>query len=46
MFTDDPQLAMFIPALGFDPKAPKKEFEALATQLSPITYAVRSTLRR
>ncbi|HEX4685046.1 MAG TPA: alpha/beta hydrolase [Gemmatimonadaceae bacterium] len=36
--TDDPQLAMFIPALGFDPKAPRSDIEALAKQLSPITY--------
>jgi acetyl esterase/lipase len=38
VFTDDPQLAMFVPALGFDPKAPKKDIEALAKRLSPITY--------
>jgi dipeptidyl aminopeptidase/acylaminoacyl peptidase len=38
VFTDDPQLAMFVPALGFDPKAPKNDVEALAKQLSPITY--------
>ena len=38
VFTDDPQLATFIPALGFDPNAPKKDVEALAKQLSPISY--------
>jgi acetyl esterase/lipase len=38
VLTDDPQLSMFIPALGFDPKAPKNDVEALAKQLSPITY--------
>ena len=38
VFTDDPQLAMFLPALGFDPKAPNNDVEALARQLSPITY--------
>jgi acetyl esterase/lipase len=38
VFTDDPQLAMFVPALGLDPRAPRNDVEALATQLSPITY--------
>jgi acetyl esterase/lipase len=38
VFTDDPQLAMFIPALGFDSKAAKSDVAALAEQLSPITY--------
>ena len=38
MLTDDPQMAVFVPALGFDPKAPKSDIEALARQLSPITY--------
>jgi acetyl esterase/lipase len=38
VFTDDPQLALFIPALGLDAKAPKKDIEGLARQLSPITY--------
>jgi acetyl esterase/lipase len=38
VFTDDPQLAMFVPALGFDPKAPKNDVAGLAKQLSPITY--------
>ena len=37
MLTDDPQLAMFVPALGFDPKTPRSDVEALARQLSPIT---------
>jgi len=38
VFTDDPQLAMFVPALGFDSKAPKHDVEALAKQLSPLIY--------
>ena len=38
VFTDDPRFAMFVPALGLDPKAPKNAVEALAKQLSPITY--------
>jgi acetyl esterase/lipase len=38
VFTDDPRLAMFVPALGLDPKVPKGDVEALAKQLSPITY--------
>jgi acetyl esterase/lipase len=38
ILTDKPQFAMFIPALGFDPKAPKSDIEALAKKLSPITY--------
>ena len=38
VFTDDPQLATFLPALGFDPNAPKKDVEARAKQLSPISY--------
>jgi acetyl esterase/lipase len=38
VFTDDPQLAMFVPALGLAPKAPRNDVEALAKQLSPITY--------
>jgi acetyl esterase/lipase len=38
VFTDDPRLAMFVPALGFDPKAPKDDVEALTRHLSPITY--------
>jgi dipeptidyl aminopeptidase/acylaminoacyl peptidase len=37
VLTDDPQLAMFVPALGFDPKTPRNDVEALARQLSPIT---------
>ena len=37
ILTEDPQLAMFIPALGFDPKGPKSDMEALAKGLSPIT---------
>ena len=38
MLTDDPQMAIFVPALGFDPKGPRNDIEALAKQLSPISY--------
>lgn len=38
LFTDDPQLAMFVPALGFDSTSPPRAVRALAKQLSPITY--------
>lgn len=38
VFTDDPQLAMFVPAIGFDPKASKRDIAAQAKQLSPIDY--------
>ena len=38
VFTDAPQLATFVPALGFDAKPPKSEVEALARELSPVTY--------
>jgi acetyl esterase/lipase len=38
LLIDDPQMAMFIPALGFDPKGPRNDMEALARKLSPITY--------
>lgn len=34
---DDPQLAMFIPVLGIDPKAPKSDIEAVIRKCSPIT---------
>jgi acetyl esterase/lipase len=37
VLTDDPQMAMFIPALGIDPKGPRNDIEALAKTLSPIT---------
>jgi acetyl esterase/lipase len=36
VFPDDPHLAMFLPALGLDPKAPHGDVEALAKRLSPI----------
>jgi acetyl esterase/lipase len=36
---DDPQMAMFVPALGIDPKAPRNDIEGLARKLSPIAYA-------
>lgn len=38
ILTEEPQMAMFIPALGFDPKGPRSDMEALAKKLSPITY--------
>jgi acetyl esterase/lipase len=37
MLIDDPQMAMFIPVLGIDPKAPKKDIDALIHKCSPIT---------
>ncbi len=37
ILTDNPQLAMFVPALGFDPKAPRTDIEAILKQVSPIT---------
>jgi acetyl esterase/lipase len=38
VLTEEPQMAMFIPALGFDPKGPKSDIEAQAKKLSPINY--------
>jgi len=38
VFTDAPQLAMFIPALGLNPAASKSDVQVLAKRLSPITY--------
>jgi acetyl esterase/lipase len=38
VFTDDPQLAMFVPALGPAAEATANAVGALAKQLSPITY--------
>jgi len=38
LLIDDPQMAIFIPAGGFDPKGPRNDMVALARQLSPITY--------
>ena len=38
VFTEDPILAMFVPAIGLDPKASKSDIEAEAKKLSPITY--------
>jgi acetyl esterase/lipase len=35
---DNPQMAIFIPAVGFDPRGPRSAVVALAKQLSPITY--------
>lgn len=37
LLTEEPQMAMFIPALGFDPKGPRSDMEALAKKLSPIS---------
>lgn len=37
VLTDDPVMAMFLPALGIDPKAARKDTEALAQKLSPVT---------
>lgn len=37
ILTDDPQMAVFDPALGIDPKAARSEIETLVKQLSPIT---------
>ncbi len=37
LFTENPQLALFIPAIGFDPKAPQDDIRALVKKLSPIT---------
>jgi len=38
ILTEEPQMAMFIPTLGFDPKGPRSDMEALAKKLSPISY--------
>jgi acetyl esterase/lipase len=37
VLTDNPQMAVFIPALGYDPKGPRSSIEELSKQLSPIT---------
>ena len=37
LFSDDPAIVPFLPALGIDPKAPKSDLEALLQKLSPIT---------
>jgi dipeptidyl aminopeptidase/acylaminoacyl peptidase len=37
ILTEDPQMAIFSPALGFDPEAPRNDIEALLKQVSPIT---------
>ncbi len=37
ILTEEPQMAMFISPLGFDPKDPKSFMEARARMLSPIT---------
>jgi len=36
VLTDNPQMAVFIPAIGTDPKGSRKDIEAVAKQLSPI----------
>ena len=38
VLVDDPQMAMFIPVVGFDLKGPRAAMVNLAKQLSPITY--------
>jgi acetyl esterase/lipase len=38
VLTDDPQMAVFVPALGFDPKVARADIESLDKKLSPITY--------
>ena len=37
LFTDDPAITPFMPALGIDPKASKDDIKALLQRLSPIT---------
>ena len=37
LLTDDPVMAMFMPALGVDPKAPHDDTKSQLTKLSPIT---------
>jgi acetyl esterase/lipase len=37
ILTEEPQMAMFIPALGFDPNGPRSDMEARAKKLSPIS---------
>lgn len=37
LFTDDPAILRFTPALGIDPKASKDDVKALLQKLSPIT---------
>lgn len=37
ILTDNPQLAIFVSAFGFDPKGPRDNIVALLKQLSPIT---------
>lgn len=36
LLTDEPQMAMFFPALGADPKGPRSMIEAIEKQMSPI----------
>lgn len=36
LFSDDPQIVPFLPALGIDPKAPKDDLKAMLQKLSPI----------
>lgn len=38
LFTDAPQLAMFLPALGFDAGTPRGDVTDLEKRLSPITH--------
>lgn len=39
LLTDDPQMAIFVPALGMDPKGPRKDMESIARSVSPIVCA-------
>jgi acetyl esterase/lipase len=36
LLTEDPPMAMFIPALGLDPKGPRSDMESVVKKLSPI----------
>lgn len=38
LLTDEPQMGIFVPALGLAPKGPRSGIETLVKQLSPITY--------
>ncbi|MDR3692179.1 MAG: alpha/beta hydrolase [Fimbriimonas sp.] len=37
LLTDNPQMAIFVPALGFDPKGSRSSIEAVDRRLSPIS---------
>ncbi|MBS1725644.1 MAG: alpha/beta hydrolase [Armatimonadetes bacterium] len=42
LFTEEPQLAVFVPAVGLDPKTPKDAQIALVEKLSPISLVSAS----